>query len=183
MKQDMNIEVELPEGVTAKLTDQKSNEVELSGSKGSISRSVPRKNVKVDVSGNKISIKSKSATKREKKIVFTYRAHLKNAIKGVSAGFEYKLKICSGHFPMSVGVKGNTLEIKNFIGEKVPRVLKLKQGADVKIDGEIITVTGTDKEIVSTVASDIELLTRRPGFDHRIFQDGIYIIEKDCKQI
>jgi large subunit ribosomal protein L6 len=104
-------------------------------------------------------------------------------IKGVQEGFTYKLKICSGHFPMSVALKGNTFEIKNFIGEKVPRTLKIKQGADVKIEGDQITVHATDKELAGTTAGAIEKLTRRPGFDKRIFQDGIYITEKDGKKL
>ena len=47
----------------------------------------------------------------------------------------------------------------------------------------IIEVEGTDKELTSQQAASIEQLTRRPGYDKRVFQDGIYIIEKDGKRI
>ena len=53
----------------------------------------------------------------------------------------------------------------------------------MKLNGEMISVTGINKEIVSQAAADIEQLTRRVGFDRRIFQDGIYIVEKDGKVI
>lgn len=120
---------------------------------------------------------------QEKKTLFTFKSHAKNMIKGCHEGYTYKLKVCSGHFPMAVSVKGVTFEIKNFIGEKVPRTIQLKKGADVKVEGDIITVTGHDKELVSQAAADIEQLSRRPGYDTRVFQDGIFIIEKDGKKI
>lgn len=183
MKQDISIKIALPERVSAKVVDTKKNIIEVTGPKGSIVRKLTSKNFTLDCQGSEILVLSKSASKREKKILFTMKSHINNIIKGVTKGHEYRLKICSGHFPMSVGMKGDVFEIKNFIGEKVPRRLKLKQGVAVKVDGEIIDVTGIDKQLVSQTAADIEMLTRRPGFDRRIFQDGIFIIEKDSKKI
>ena len=84
---------------------------------------------------------------------------------------------------MNVSVNNDQLIIKNFIGEKYPRILQLKTGATVKIEGDKINVESVDKEIAGTVASDIEQLTRRPGFDTRIFEDGIYIISKSGKEL
>ena len=46
------------------------------------------------------------------------------------------------------------------------------------MEGNLIYVESCDKELAGQVAADIEQTTRRPGFDRRIFQDGIYIIEK-----
>ncbi|MBN1646362.1 50S ribosomal protein L6 [Candidatus Woesearchaeota archaeon] len=183
MKQDISIKIALPERVSAKVVDTKKNIIEVTGPKGSIVRKLTSKNFTLDCQGSEILVLSKSASKREKKILFTMKSHINNIIKGVTKGHEYRLKICSGHFPMSVGMKGDVFEIKNFIGEKVPRTVKVKKGAEVKIEGEIVVVSGIEKELVSTVASSIELLTRRPGFDHRVFQDGIYMIEKDGKAV
>jgi large subunit ribosomal protein L6 len=84
---------------------------------------------------------------------------------------------------MSVSVADNFLIIKNFLGEKIPRKVKLKPGVTVKVEGNIVVVEGADKEITGQVAADIEQTTRRPGFDKRIFQDGIYIIDKSGKKI
>ena len=84
---------------------------------------------------------------------------------------------------MNVSVSGDELIIKNFLGEKIPRKIKLKQGVEVKVDGNTITVSGPDKELVGQVSADIEQKSRRPGFDKRIFQDGIYLIEKAGKKI
>ena len=79
---------------------------------------------------------------------------------------------------MNVAVNNGVLTIKNFLGESVPRTLKIKDGSDVKVDGQIITVNSTDIEKAGQTAASIEQLTRITNRDRRIFQDGIFIIEK-----
>ena len=47
--------------------------------------------------------------------------------------------------------------------------------------GSSITPVLANKELVGVTASDIELLTKVKNRDRRIFQDGVYIINKDGK--
>lgn len=171
--------IPLPQGVTAKLSD---GNLALKGPKGEVSRQCNVPLLQINVQGTDIVLSAKDA-KREKKLLFTYKAHIRNMCRGVTEGHVYKLRICAGHFPMNVTMKGNVIEIKNFIGEKVPRIATLSDKVSVKIDGKDIIVEGTDKELTAQAAASIEQLTRRVGFDRRIFQDGIYIIEKDGKQL
>ena len=173
-------ELELPEGIKA---TQENNYVMIEGPKGVVKRKFDSPMVKLELEGRKIKLMADSPSKRVKAVVFAYKSHLKNAMNGCQKPFVYKLKICSGHFPMNVSVSGQKLIIKNFLGEKVPRQVKISEGASVKVDGSIINVEGADKELTGQVAADIEQATRRPGFDKRIFQDGIYIIEKAGKKI
>ena len=168
--------VELPDGASAQLDG---HTLTVKGEKGEVSRRVGSKRYDVKVQDNKITFTVPDATRKEKRLVRVNKAHIENMAKGVTKGHVYKLKICSGHFPMNVSVKGDTLEVKNFIGEAVPRKLKIKGGCEVKVQGDEITVESPNKEIAGNQAAAIELLTRRPGFDSRIFQDGIYIVEKD----
>jgi len=173
-------EVGLPEGVSASL-----NELVLTikGPHGESKRMLKKQSISIKIVSNKITFESEKATKENKKMIGSLEAHVKNMIKGSIHGHTYILKICSGHFPMNVSISGNKLHVKNFLGEKVPRVLQLKEGADVKVDGSAIHVTSPSKEIAGQVSADIEKLTRRPGFDTRIFQDGIYITTKDGREL
>ena len=179
-KQNVRIEVALPEGVAASVAG---NMLTIKGPKGEVTRELKQKNVSVKIDGQKIILETKRFTKKDKKMAYSLTAHAKNMIKGTTQTHEYTLKICAGHFPMTVAVADNKLSVKNFLGEKVPRILPLKEGASVKVDGQLIHITSTSKEIAGQVAAGIEQLTRRPGFDTRVFQDGIYIINKDGKEL
>ncbi|MFH1506409.1 MAG: 50S ribosomal protein L6 [archaeon] len=172
--------VEIPEGITVSYDH---GIYIVKGPKGEVKKIMLHPRVDVKIEGNTVVFEVKKATKRELKIVNTYKAHMQNLFKGVAEGHIYKLKICSGHFPMNVAVKGDLFEINNFIGEKVPRRLKLRENTTVKIDGDNIVVESIDKEAAGQMAASIEQLTRRPGFDKRIFQDGIYLIDKDGRPI
>ncbi len=172
--------IAIPQGVTAHMEGYT---IVIKGPKGEHKRAVATKVVNVTVEGNHVVFISLNATKKEKCILNTNAAHVTNMLRGAKEGHIYKLKICSGHFPMSVTLKGDVFEVKNFIGEAVPRKIKTLPGVKVTITGADIVVESVNKELAGNQASAIELLTRRPGFDTRIFQDGIYITEKDGKKI
>lgn len=171
-------EFELPEGVNAIVNSQF---LTVKGPKGEVNREMKHSNISIKTENKKIILESRGQTKEDKKIIGSFTAHIKNMIRGSLQNHIYTLKICSGHFPMNVSVSGNKFSVKNFLGEKVPRVLHLKQGAEVKIESELIYVSSPNKETAGQVSADIEQLTRRPGYDSRIFQDGIYITSKDGK--
>ncbi len=56
---------------------------------------------------------------------------LQNLIKGVTVGFEYKMRLVYAHFPISVNIEdeGTKVEIRNFLGEKRVRIVDLLPGA------------------------------------------------------
>lgn len=170
-------QVTIPDGITVQ---QENGKFTFRGKKGEIARDFTHPAISYKVDGGKITFHlEKKFTQHEKKMINTIKSHMKNALAGVERGHTYRLKICSGHFPMSVTAKGHDFEVKNLLGEKVPRKLTIKEGAHVKVDGDIVTVEGIDIAIVSQVAADIEELAKRPGFDKRVFMDGIWITEKD----
>lgn len=93
------------------------------------------------------------------------------------------MKICFSHFPITAEVKNDELIIKNFLGERANRKLKIMKGASIDVDKEIIIVSSINKEIAGQVAADIERATKVRKRDKRVFQDGIYITSKAGKEI
>lgn len=180
MKATMNETLDIPEGVSVSV---KHGVFHVKGAKGEVTRELHMPRIESKVEGKEIIFNSKNATQREKKLIMTFIAHLKGAFKGVTEGHVYRLKLCSSHFPMTAAVKGSQLEIKNFFGEQTPRFAPIPAGVSVKVDGQVVTVEGVHKELVSQTAAEMEKATKRPGFDKRIFQDGLFIIEKDGKLI
>ncbi|MEM4756406.1 MAG: 50S ribosomal protein L6 [Candidatus Woesearchaeota archaeon] len=182
MQRSLEKTLRLPPSVTATLRE---GIAVMHGPKGQVTRSFvhPRVDIRFENGEFTLFPSAKKVNRADKMYVGSLFAHLKNMVKGVTEGFTYELKICSGHFPMSVSVQQNQFIVKNFIGEKVPRVMTIKPGATVKVEGDKVYVTAIEKELAGSVASDIEQLMRRPGFDNRVFQDGIYIINKAGKPI
>lgn len=166
--------IEIPDEVNISVDDF----VAVKGPKGEIKKRFAHPELSIFSEHKKIRIEGKGVEKKTKRIVNSIAAHIKNMIRGVLSGYEYKLKICSGHFPINVSIMGNVLVIKNFLGEKYPRVMRIKEGVEVNVVKDEITVSGIDKEIVGQVAADIEQLTRISNRDRRVFQDGIYIVSK-----
>ena len=168
--------VKIPENVTASVSG---TVLTAKGPKGEVRRDFFAENITISVSSGKITIASPRDTKRERKVVGSFAAHAKNMLKGVVDGHYFKMKILSGHFPISVSVSGRELSVKNFFGEKTPRKLTLPEGVQVNVNGNEIGIESCDREIAGIVISSIEKLTRRTGFDRRIFQDGVVIIPEE----
>lgn len=171
-------EIEIPQGLEIKVKD---NEILAKKENNEIKRRFDR--VLMSKEGNKLIIKIKGVTKSEKKQINTIVAHIKNIIQGLEKKFIYKLQICSVHFPMNVSIKENNVIIKNFLGEAKDRKAKILPNVEVKIEKEIITVESTDKEAAGQTSANIEKTTRTKRKDIRVFQDGIYLIEKSGRKI
>ena len=176
----MKNELKIPEGVEAEIQQ---NKLILIGKEGKNFREFNLGKINLEKKDEKIILSCKKTTKREKRIINTYIAHIKNMLQGVQKKFEYKLKICSSHFPMTVKIEGNNAIIKNFLGEKVDRTVELPKNMEIKIEKDIITILSIDKEIGGQAAANLEKVTKIRGRDRRVFQDGIYIINKAGKEI
>jgi large subunit ribosomal protein L6 len=179
MKQTIE-KISLPEGLD--LTAEKGT-IKVKGARGEVKRTIDDPLITVKVEGNEVQIIGEGSTKRERRKTGTWKSHISNMLKGSQEGHVYTLKICSGHFPMNVSVTDNEFVVKNFLGEKVPRKLRIKQGATVKVEGDTITVESVYKEVAGQTAADLEQLCKIRGRDSRVFQDGIWIINKDGKVI
>jgi large subunit ribosomal protein L6 len=180
MKKSFEKQIELPEKVEAKL---EGNKLTIKGPAGEDSREFKLGKINFKIKDKKIILNYANTTKKEKKIINTTTAHIKNMIKGSQDQFIYELKIAASHFPMTVKVEGNKALIKNFLGEKVDRICSIPKGAEVKVDRGIITVKSHSKEIAGQTAANFETATRITKRDRRTFQDGIFMINKAGKEI
>ena len=174
MKQDIEREIILPEGIGAEV---RGGEIAFKGAKGESSRKIPA-GIIVSASGNRVTLNAKSATKRNLSEINAFESHVKNIALGLKSGYRSELAIVYSHFPITLAQKGEAIEVSNFGGEKKPRRAKIVKGVHVEIKGKEIIVKGNSKESVSQTAANLELATRKVGKDVRRFQDGIYVVKK-----
>lgn len=170
--------VAIPAGLQVEVAD---GVVKVSGSSEQLERKYDRKKVKVEKTEESVKVSYISKGKTAKKYANTIAAHIRNMMVGLTQGYLYKLQAVHSHFPMSIAVKGNLVEVNNFLGAKNPKRAKIVQGVNVEVKDKDITVTGFDKEAVGQTASNLEKATRVKGRDIRRFQDGIYLIEKGAQ--
>ena len=176
MKLAITDHISVPSGITA--TVGANNLLTIKGPKGEVTRGFFDPKIHLSSSNQGLDLHAPEGSRREKKRAYSYSAHIKNMISGVQKPHEYVLKICSGHFPMNITASTTQFSVKNFLGEKIPRILTIPAGVTLKVDADKITVTSTDIELAGQTASRLEHLTRITNKDPRVFQDGIYIIQK-----
>jgi len=175
MKKDIEKIIEIPKDVEVKLDG---NKFVIVSKDKKLERVFEHPKVAVKIEDNKIILSAKKATKRELTIIGTIKAHLLNMIEGVQKDYTYKMEICNVHFPMTVGVEGSDVVIKNFLGEKTKRVSKILPNVKVQVKGNEITISSSDKESAGQTAANLEKATKIKNRDRRVFQDGVFITEK-----
>jgi len=180
MKKAFSQEIIIPEGVDIR---KEGKVIFVKGAHGEISKEFNFGKLKFEKKEGKIFISYPSSTRNEKRMINTITAHLRNMIKGVKDKFEYKLKVCSSHFPINVELKGREVLIKNFLGEKTPRKCQIPNGVEVEINKDAITVKSSNKEFAGQAAANFETATKVRNRDRRVFQDGIFIISKDGREM
>jgi len=172
----MRAEYELPEDVEARVEGRK---LVIRGSLGEVERDFTKMPlVRIGVEGKKVVLEIEGEKKKQKRMLNTALAHVRNMVTGVKKGYRYKLAIVHVHFPMRVKVQGDEIIIENFLGEKTPRKTWKYPDVNVKVEGKEIIVEGLNIEHVGQTAANIEQATRVSAKDRRIFRDGIYLVER-----
>jgi large subunit ribosomal protein L6 len=171
--------IELSDGVGAAISD---GVVTLSKDGTSLSREFASGRLTVTMNDGNIEVFCDLPRRKERALAGTWAAHLRNMNKGLSEGFEYRLKAVYSHFPMTLKVEGSVLTINNLFGERVPRKAELPwtpAEVTVKVENKTeVVVSGADKEKVGQTSANIERACRIRGRDRRVFQDGVYIVDK-----
>ena len=121
------------------------------------------------------------ATRKQLACVRTVCSHIDNMFVGVTRGFLYKMRFVYSHFPINVSLNGDVVEIRNFLGEKRVRKVKLLPGVEYVRTANVkdqIELSGNDIALVSLTAAQIQQATNIRHKDLRKFLDGIYVSEK-----
>mmetsp|Transcript_30075 Transcript_30075/g.42636 ORF Transcript_30075/g.42636 Transcript_30075/m.42636 type:complete len:196 (-) Transcript_30075:143-730(-) len=180
-------ELEIPDGIQVEV---KARKVKVTGPRGSLERDF--KHISMDL--QKLSSENEEgetrnflrvdlwfAFRKQLACVRTVCSHIENMFIGVTQGFVYKMRFVYSHFPINVTLTGTNVEIRNFLGEKRVRKVKLLEGVkyhrttDVK---DQIELSGNDIAAVSLTAARIQQATNVRHKDLRKFLDGIYVSEK-----
>ena len=167
--------VKIPEGVKVQI---EGTTLRVTGPKGQLERSVRFPQLTVTCDGKEVTIATESRRKGIVSMVGTIEAHTKNMCKGVLNGFEYRMKVVYSHFPIQLKLSGNRLEINNFLGEKKARYAQIETGVTAKVGTDEIILTGINRELVGNSAANIEHATHIRNRDPRVFQDGIFIVQR-----
>jgi len=169
--------VEIPEGVKVEIANGK---VKVSGPKGTLEEDLSHLPCVLELDKGRVCVKSSWARKVDIAMAGTAAARIRNMIRGVRAGFTFKMKVVHAHFPVTLKVieKERKLLIENFTGEKTPRIARIVGDSRVKASGDEIIIQGINLEDVSQTAANIEQSTKIKDKDQRVFLDGIYVFEK-----
>ncbi|KAJ3288528.1 60S ribosomal protein L9 [Borealophlyctis nickersoniae] len=172
----------IPEGVTL---DVKARVVRVKGPRGTLIKNFKHVNMEITrVSKTKINLKVWHGARKHLACIRTISSHIENMIRGVTKGFEYKMRFAYAHFPINVNVieDGTEVEIRNFLGEKIIRRVKMLEGVKVAHTTggtkDEIAITGNDIQAVSQSAASIQQSCDVKNKDIRKFLDGIYVSEK-----
>lgn len=144
--------VKIPSGVTV---DLNSDAIKVNGSKGSLTQfTMPEVSVKQENDELIFSAKDEEKVSRAKQGLL--RALVQNMVTGVSEGFEKKLEV------NGVGYRVNMAgqDLKMFLGYSHEVVYKVPEGIGIKVEQNVITVSGIDRQKVGQVAAEIRALKK-----------------------
>lgn len=154
---------------------------EVTGPRGTLSKNFGHLKVDLTFEGNTLKAELWWGSKKGNACIRSVISHVKNMIVGVTKGYRYKMRMVYAHFPINVTIEGKKVEIRNFLGDKVCRLVtlpdgvKIERGADVK---DQLILEGNDIGDVSQSAANIQQICTARNKDIRKFLDGIYVSQK-----
>lgn len=175
--------LDIPEGVTVNIN---ARSIHVTGPRGELKKDLKHINVTfAKVSDKAIKITVHNGDRKHVAALRTVKSLIANLITGVTLGYKYKLRYVYAHFPINVNVVEKDgqkyIEIRNFLGEKRVRLVKIFDGVSVEISStqkDELIITGNSLEDVSQNAADVQQICRVRNKDIRKFLDGIYVSER-----
>uniref|UniRef100_A0A0V0J6V0 Large ribosomal subunit protein uL6 n=2 Tax=Schistocephalus solidus TaxID=70667 RepID=A0A0V0J6V0_SCHSO len=171
--------VKVPKGVKVTV---RSRVVTVKGKRGTLRKDFRHLALDIKAGTRAVHVTKYFGIRKELAAVRTVCTHIENMIKGVQYGYRYKLNSLHAHFPINIiiGADGSKVSIKNFLGEKTTREIKMFPGIKAVSGGtqDTIQIEGNDVELVSKAAALIQQSCQARHKDIRKFLDGVYVSHK-----
>lgn len=160
--------------------------IKVTGPRGELSKELKHINIAfTKANDNAIKITVHNGDRKHVAVLRTVKSLISNMITGVTKGYKYKMRYVYAHFPINVNVVNidgqDYVEIRNFLGEKRIRQIKIFDGVTVEqstAQKDELILSGNSLEDVSQNAADIQQICRVRNKDIRKFLDGIYVSER-----
>ena len=144
----------IPNGVEVKI---EAGKVLVKGPQGEISQDI-HPSVKVERKESELIISVKNPElKSQKSLWGLFRRLIANMITGVTEKFSKQLEVNGVGY--KAAVQGDTLILQ--LGYSHPVNYKISKGIEIKVEKNVITVSGADKQLVGQTAAEIRSL-RKP---------------------
>lgn len=157
--------VYIPEGVTVTVEGEN---ITVKGPKGEMTRSLdPRVSVaeKEDDAG-KAYIETSVTTMENSAIWGTIRSHIANMVDGVVNEWSKKLELNGVGFKMNV--QGKKLVMSLGFSHEIEYALP--EGINATIEGNVLTISGVNKEVVGKVAAEIRAFKKPEPYKGKGFR-------------
>lgn len=145
--------IKIPSGVTITVDDK--HEVTVVGPKGTL-KQFGQPLVKVTVNDGEVVVTRENDEQIARAGHGLMRALVSNMVTGVTKGFEKKLELNGVGFRVSGG--GKSLDFA--LGFSHPVKYQAPEGIDLKVEKNIITVSGINKQQVGQAAAEIRALKK-----------------------
>lgn len=163
--------INIPSGVDVKVDG---GIITVKGPKGELTQKL-HDHVFINIADNVVTVKVKDETKKEDKSLWGLFASLIiNMIAGVTEGFSKELEINGVGFKATVAGKTLTLNV----GFSHPVEFATPDGIDIKVEGNKITITGIDKQLVGEVAAQIRKVKKPEPYKGK----GIKYIDEQIRR-
>jgi large subunit ribosomal protein L6 len=129
--------------------------ITVKGKGGTLTRALHRM-VAVKVEGKDITVKPVGNARLAQALWGTYAAHVRNMIAGVNTPFVKKLQIEGIGYKAEVSGKN----LKLALGFSHPVIVALPEGVETKVEKNIVTISGADKEKVGQFAASVRALKK-----------------------
>jgi large subunit ribosomal protein L6 len=162
--------ITVPSSVTVELQDR---HVKVTGPKGNLELDL-LPGIEIEQGEGVLNVSKSVETPETQRLYGLMRTLVNNMVVGVSDGFTRSLEINGVGFRAAVA--GNTINLS--LGFSHPVVFQLPQGVEAKMEKNVITLSGYDKQVVGQAAANLRALKKPEPYKGK----GIKYVEERIRR-